>query len=138
LLLVVLLAITPTIALAIYSHVAGLGLRLGPDLIGLVATFTLVLPWLGGDLFIVRRARALIAATHRLTEGDLSARSGVPYGRGEIGQLARAFDQMAAGLELRDRITREAERTLLTTVEVLRETDEQRQRLLARLDHAQE
>lgn len=135
-LLVVLLAITPTVALAVYSHVAGLGLV--RDLVGLVAASTLVLAWLGGDLFIVRRTRAVVAATRRLAEGDLSARTGVPYGRGEIGQLARAFDEMAAGLELRDRDTREAERTLLSTVEVLRETDEQRQRLLARLDHAQE
>jgi signal transduction histidine kinase len=136
LLLVVLMALAPTIGLAIYSGVGGL--RLGADLIGLAAALALVVAWLGGDLFVVRRTRALVAATRRVAAGDLAARTGVPYGRGEIGQLARAFDEMAAGLQVRDTDSRDAERMLLHTVEVLRKTDEQRQRLLARLDRAQE
>jgi signal transduction histidine kinase len=45
---------------------------------------------------------------------------------------------MAVGLQARDLNAREAEGALRTTVEALRETDEQRQRLLARLDRAQE
>lgn len=136
LLLVVLVALAPTIGLAIYSDMEGLAI--GTEIIGLGAVFALVLAWLGGDLFIVRRTRALVAATRRVAAGDLSARSGVPYGRGEIGQLARAFDEMAAGLQLREVSSREAEAALLGTVEALRKTDEQRRRLLARLDHAQE
>jgi signal transduction histidine kinase len=136
LLFVVLLALAPTIGLVVYSDIEGL--RLGADLIGLGAAFALVVAWLGGDLFIVRRTRAIVAATRRLAKGDLSARTGVPYGRGEIGSLARAFDEMAAGLQLRDLSAREAEQVLLSTVEALRTTDEQRRRLLARLDHAQE
>ena len=136
LLLVVLLALAPTIGLAIYSDMEGLAV--GAEIIGLGAVFALVVAWLGGDLFIVRRTRALVEATRRVAAGDLSARTGVPYGRGEIGQLARAFDEMAAHLQVRDMNAREAERTLLSTVEALRSTDEQRQRLLARLDHAQE
>jgi signal transduction histidine kinase len=136
LLLVVLLALAPTIALAIYSGVEGL--RLGADLIGLAAMLAVVVASLGGDLFIVRRARALVAATRRLAAGDLTARTGIRYGRGEIGQLARAFDEMAAGLQVRQTNSREAEAMLLRTVEVLRETDGQRRRLLARLDRAQE
>jgi HAMP domain-containing protein len=47
--------------------------------------FALVVAWLSGDLFIVRRTRALVDATRRLAAGDLSARTEVPYGRGEIG-----------------------------------------------------
>lgn len=40
-----------------------------------------------------------IAATaERLGEGDLGARTGLPYGTGELGQLARTFDEMAASL----------------------------------------
>jgi signal transduction histidine kinase len=136
LLLVVLLALAPTIGIVIYSDIEGLGL--GADLIALASAFALVVAWLGGDLFIVRRTRALVAATRRLAGGDLSARTRVPYGRGEIGQLARAFDEMAAGLQVRDVNAREAEAALLSTVEALRRTDEQRRRLLTRLDHAQE
>lgn len=136
LLFVVLLALAPTTGLVIYSDIEGLGLD--ADLIAVSAAFALVVAWLGSDLFIVRRTRALVAATRRLATGDLSARTGVPYGRGEIGQLARAFDEMAAGLQVRDMSAREAEAVLLSTVEALRKTDEQRQHLLTRLDHAQE
>src|SRR5919106_3302913 len=136
LILVVLIALAPTVGLAIYSDMEGLAV--GAEIIGLGAVFALVLAWLGGDLFIVRRTRALVAATRRLAAGDLSSRTGVPYGRGEIGQLARAFDEMAAGLQIREVNSREAEAALLGTVEALRKTDEQRRRLLARLDHAQE
>jgi signal transduction histidine kinase len=134
--LVVLLALAPIIGLAIYSDMEGLAV--GAEIVGLGAVFALVLAWLGGDLFILRRTRALVEATRRVAAGDLSARTRVPYGRGEIGQLARAFDEMAAHLQVRDMNARQAERTLLSTVEALRRTDEQRQRLLARLDHAQE
>jgi signal transduction histidine kinase len=134
LLLVVLFALAPPVGLVIYSDIEGLGL--GADLVVLAAAF--VLAWLGSDLFIVRRSRALVAATRSLATGDLSARTGVPYGRGEIGQLARAIDEMAAGLQVRDVNARQAEAALLSTVEALRNTDEQRQRLLTRLDHAQE
>lgn len=136
LLLVVLIALAPTIGLLIYSDMEGLAV--GAEIIGLGAVFALVLAWLGGDLFIVRRTRALVVATRRVASGDLSARTGVPYGRGEIGQLARAFDEMAVGLQIREVNSREAEAALLGTVEALRKIDEQRRRLLARLDHAQD
>ena len=136
LLLVVVLAIAPIFALVLYFDIEQL--RPGANLVGVAAAFALVVAWLSGDLFIVRRTRALVDATRRLAAGDLSARTEVPYGRGEIGQLARAFDEMAVGLQTRDLNAREAEGALRTTVEALRETDEQRQRLLARLDRAQE
>lgn len=136
LLLIVLLALTPILGLVLYFDVEQL--RLGANLVGVAAAFALVVAWLSGDLFIVRRTRALVTASRHLAAGDLSARTRVPYGRGEIGQLARAFDEMAVGLQARDLNAREAEKALRTTVEALRETDEQRQRLLARLDRAQE
>jgi signal transduction histidine kinase len=136
LLFVVMLALAPMIGLSVYSDIEGF--RLGVDVIGLAAVLALVVAWVGGDLFIVRRTRALVAATRRLAAGDLTARTGVPYGRGEIGQLARAFDEMAAGLQVRNMNSREAEETLLHTVDALRKTDEERRLLLSRLDHALE
>jgi signal transduction histidine kinase len=53
----------------------------------------------------------LTAAATRLGEGDLSARAGL-RARGELGELARAFDEMAGRLE---RLVR-AERELLANV----------------------
>jgi two-component system, OmpR family, sensor kinase len=53
----------------------------------------------------------LTAAVRRLGEGDLSARAGL-CGRGEVGELGRAFDEMAGRLE---RLVR-AERELLANV----------------------
>jgi signal transduction histidine kinase len=54
---------------------------------------------LAGNVFIVRPINALLGAAQRLGTGDLSARSGLPHGIGQLGQLARAFDTMAGSLE---------------------------------------
>lgn len=54
--------------------------------------------WLS-DRLVARRADRLVAATSRLEAGDLASRTGLPPAPDEIGQLARAFDQMAASLE---------------------------------------
>jgi signal transduction histidine kinase len=43
----------------------------------------------------------IAAASERLATGNLDARTGLPGGAGEVGQLARAFDRMAAALERR-------------------------------------
>jgi signal transduction histidine kinase len=136
LLFIVALALAPTIGLIVYSDVERL--RLGAGLIGFAVVLALAVAWFSGDLFIVRRTRALVAATRRIADGDLRARTRVPHGRGEIGQLARAFDEMAAGLQARDAKARETEMAFWSTVEALSKTDEQRERLLERLDHAQE
>jgi PAS domain S-box-containing protein len=79
--------------------------------------------WVGGNVFVLRRVETLLNTSERLRVGDLSARTGPPYGAGEFGQLARVFDQMAAALQ-----QRETERQLES--EVLRES-EQRFRLMA-------
>jgi len=67
--------------------------------LGTVTALALAAAWFGGRLFIVRRVQALVEATRRLSAGDLSARSGLPHGSGELGQLARAFDRMAESLQ---------------------------------------
>jgi PAS domain S-box-containing protein len=63
---------------------------------------SLIAAWLGANLSILRGVRALLRATDRLAEGDLSARSGARGKHGEIAQLAGAFDQMAGALEQRE------------------------------------
>ncbi len=69
------------------------------SLLGLVAVLALNAAWFGSHLFIFRRVQTLLHATRRLAAGDLAARTGLPYGVGELSQLAHAFDQMAAALQ---------------------------------------
>jgi PAS domain S-box-containing protein len=79
------------------QHVVGLGL---------VALFAILAAWFAGDYFIVGQARALSQAARKLADGDLSVRSGVVHGRGELGKLAEAFDRMAESLEQQQDFTR--------------------------------
>lgn len=53
------------------------------------------------DRAVFRDLRALISATERLGQGDLSARTGLPVDASELGQMANAFDRMAEQLEER-------------------------------------
>jgi signal transduction histidine kinase/HAMP domain-containing protein len=69
--------------------------------LGLVTVMAFAAAWLGADRFILKRVRALVNAAQRLGAGDLSARTGLPYGSGELDRLARVFDDMAAALEQR-------------------------------------
>jgi signal transduction histidine kinase len=66
---------------------------------GVVGVLALAAAWSGVELFIVRRMQALVQAAKRLSTGDLSTRTGLPHGPGELHQLAAAFDEMAASLE---------------------------------------
>ena len=79
-------------------------------IIGLLA---LIAAWFGGEHFILRQVRALSDASRRLAEGDFSARTGLKQAEGELGQLARIFDTMAASLEQRTAERENAEKILL-------------------------
>jgi nitrogen fixation/metabolism regulation signal transduction histidine kinase len=50
---------------------------------------------------IIRPAPGLVGAARRIGAGDLSARAGSKAGSGELGELARAFDEMGTALEQR-------------------------------------
>ena len=67
--------------------------------LGIVAVFVLAAAWFGSNLFILRQVNSMMRATKRLSEGELSARTDLPYGKGELSELARTFDQMAASME---------------------------------------
>jgi PAS domain S-box-containing protein len=68
--------------------------------LGFVAVLAVLAAWLGSDLFILRQLRTLVGATRRLAGGDLSVRSGLTNNADELGQLGRAFDEMASTLQL--------------------------------------
>lgn len=73
------------------------------ELLVLMLTTGLVflLAWAGGTVFMMRPIGILLAATRRLATGDLTARTEIPHGTTEIGQLAADFDEMAGALERR-------------------------------------
>jgi len=64
-----------------------------------VALLVLALAWVGSDMLVLKRVRALSSAARRMGQGDLAARSGLPHDEEELGQLARSFDEMAGNLE---------------------------------------
>jgi diguanylate cyclase len=67
-----------------------------------MAALVLAIAWFGGDVFVLRRVRALSTAAARLGSGDLAARTNLPHSDGELGQLASQFDAMADALQLRE------------------------------------
>jgi PAS domain S-box-containing protein len=76
--------------------------------IAAVAMLALAVAWVGADVLVLRPTRTLVRTARRLAVGDLRARTGLVRGSGELHELSRAFDDMAAALEAREC---EAERT---------------------------
>jgi signal transduction histidine kinase len=57
--------------------------------------------WWAGNVFILRRVRAMVRASRELASGDLGARIGKIGVRDELSHLAGVFDEMAAALQAR-------------------------------------
>ncbi|MDQ7840923.1 MAG: ATP-binding protein [bacterium] len=70
-------------------------------LLGIVALLAMAVSWRVAASLVIRPVDALMAVARRLTEGDLSARTGLRHGEDEVGRLAHAFDGMAEGLQAR-------------------------------------
>lgn len=86
-------------------------------LLVLSALIAILAIWWAGDVFILRRVRAMVAASRKLAAGDLGARIGKIGVRDELSHLAGVFDEMAASLQLR----MERERDTLASLEHSRE-----------------
>ena len=80
--------------------------------LGLVVVMTLTGAWIAAERGVLRRVAALLEATRKLAAGDRAARTRLPYGHSELGDLARAFDEMAASLEARQAERDRAEEAL--------------------------
>ncbi len=89
-------------------------------LMGCAAVLALLCAWLLGEILIVRRLTRLVGASRRLGKGELNARTGLPHGEGELGQLATTFDEMAAALERRESERTQAESALMESEERLK------------------
>ena len=64
-----------------------------------VGVIFLAIMWFGGSALILRPVGLLTDASKRMAKGDLTARSDLPSSEGELGQLGRAFDEMAEKIE---------------------------------------
>ena len=65
----------------------------------LVASVIGVIAWVGGSRLILSPVLALTRAVRQVGQGDLKARTHLPHGGDELGQLAQSVDQMAASLQ---------------------------------------
>ncbi len=68
-------------------------------LLALILAAALAGAWSLGEVAIRRRVAAVIQVASRIAGGKLETRIGGPYGGGELGQLARAFDEMAVAMQ---------------------------------------
>jgi signal transduction histidine kinase len=94
--------------------------------LGIAVLLAMAVTWMGANWLILRPIKGLVRATGQLAAGDLSARTGLAYDHGEIGQLAQAFDDMAHTLEQRQAEAARVEEKLATYAErlkILREVD---------------
>ena len=64
-----------------------------------LAGISLVGGWIGAQAFVIKPIGRLTDLAHKVELGDFSARSNQNYEDGELGRLARAYDQMVAGLQ---------------------------------------
>jgi|GEM_PF-3991564 len=103
-------------------------------LVSVAALLALATAWLLGDLAFVRKLRRLQEAARQLAQGDLKVKTGIPHSHGELGQLAKSFDNMACQLsedqgrrEQAEAALRQREHALeiaaVSTLELLREPD---------------
>jgi PAS domain S-box-containing protein len=82
-----------------------------------LSIFLFTTAWLYSRYFLLRPVNELVGAATRITAGDLSTRTKVMGGVGELGALAHAFDTMAAAMERRQAELASAEGKFRTLVE---------------------
>ncbi|MBI4218898.1 MAG: GAF domain-containing protein, partial [Chloroflexi bacterium] len=116
---------------------ANAGLRRNLIGLGVVLGVSIIAALVLGELFVIRRTRAIAGAARRLASGDLTARTGLKPESGELGDVARSFDQMAGILQEREaeRNRAEEERTRLLRERAAREAAEKAQKRADFLAH---
>jgi signal transduction histidine kinase len=80
--------------------------------LGLIGGIVVVLLLWLAEVSILRPVNSLVSTARRLAGGDLSARTGQPYGEGELEQLRSTFDDMADALQQREAERKQAEEKL--------------------------
>ena len=95
---------------------AGRALADGVAWIALIGVLGVVAAVIGSEMLLRRRIEHLVATTRTLAAGDFSARTGWRDTRSELGQVAQAFDEMAAAIE---RLTRRTQLILEAVSEAI-------------------
>lgn len=95
---------------------AGRALADGVAWLALIGVLGLVAAVVGSEMLLRRRIEHLVAATRRLAAGDFSTRTGWRDAGSELGQVAQAFDEMAAAVE---RLTRRTQLILEAVSEAI-------------------
>lgn len=79
----------------------------------LVLGLALLAIWFFGNLLMLSQIKRLVATTHAVAAGNLSARTGLTGEGGDVGEVAAALDSMADALAQRDRQRAAAEAAVL-------------------------
>jgi signal transduction histidine kinase len=103
--------------------------------LGIAGSLALLLGWFGSNWLVLRPVQALVTSSARLAAGDLSARTGLPATRGELGRLTGTFDHMARKLEEREQERTRATHKLQVLSQRLVEVQESERRHIARELH---
>jgi len=90
--------------------------------LGLLTLIIFVFAWFATGVMVQRRIRLLIEAAHQFEHGDLTIRASVGRGAGELIELERAFNDMAAAVE---RTFQQNERVMEVASESIIVTDSQ-------------
>ncbi|WP_052316022.1 ATP-binding protein [Desulfomonile tiedjei] len=77
--------------------------------LGAVIVLGLLAAFLFGHVFIMRGVVELVETSKQLADGNLGARTSISSTKGEIGELAAAFDDMASALQQREKERKQAE-----------------------------
>lgn len=80
--------------------------------LGIAALLVFAIVWLVGELLVLKSVKTLAAAARRLGQGELKARTGLSHAGGELGLLARSFDNMAEAIEAKEKQLVQANRAL--------------------------
>ena len=108
--LLVLLGTVPALGVALYAVLSADSGSPAANIAGVAvaALLAAAIAGLGVEILVLRRIRALLDAANRVRGGDFSVRIHPQTGRGELSQLAAAFDSMAETLQQRDTELRNA------------------------------
>jgi len=104
---IVLLAVAPALALLIYLKNSSLWVDFT------IGLFALAAAWIGGELFVLRQVKSIMATAKKLAAGDLSSRTGLRNEPTELGELAQSLDALATHVEQQIQQREASEKTLL-------------------------
>jgi signal transduction histidine kinase/ActR/RegA family two-component response regulator len=112
---------------------------IGASLLAAATLAAFVLTLLAGRRFIGRPTTQLVSAARRWREGDFRARAAVSTENSEFGQIAAAYNEMAAALETRDAELRQHAQLLEARVdERTRKLSETNNRLQVEIEERKE